>query len=243
MSSLFPAARWTRRETLTRLVFGGLAVCGGTLRAEPEEESKLTFFVVADPQIHLDKSSTLGIEKMIQVINELLGKDFPLGGKVGEPRAVIIAGDLTDVVDDPRHWECYKRFFDPNGGALLRFRTFELIGNHDLSTALPVGELSSLQREFTERNKRRRGDVFHFDADHYHYSWNWGRCIWSTPTCPSRPRGLAGNLVTLDSSRSCPSRLISRPSPPFVQFALARLTPVGRSVRLCHSCSWSNYTS
>jgi len=155
-------------------VFGGLAVCGGTLRAEPEEESELIFFVVADPQIHLDKWGTLGIEKMIQVINELPGKDFPLGGKVGEPRAVIIAGDLTDVVDDPRHWECYKRFFDPNGGARMRFRTFELIGNHDLSSALPAGEISSVQREFIERNKSRRGDEFHFDADHYHYSWNWG---------------------------------------------------------------------
>jgi len=165
---------YTRRDALARLVMGGLATCGGMLRAAPEQESELTFFVVSDPQIHLDKWGIAGTEKMIHAINELPGKDFPFGGKVAEPRAVIIAGDLVDVVDDPRHWECYKRMFDPNGGALLRYRTFELIGNHDLSSAIPAGELSPVQREFIERNKRRRGDEFHFDADHYHYSWNWG---------------------------------------------------------------------
>lgn len=165
----------SRRDALARLAAGGLAACGGTLRAAPEEQQeKLTFFVVADPQIHLDKWGTAGTEKMIEVINGLPGKDFPLGGKVAEPRAVIVAGDLVDVADDPRHWECYKRFFDPNGGALLRYRTFELIGNHDLSSALPAGELSTVQREFIERNRRRRGDDFHFDAAGYHYSWNWG---------------------------------------------------------------------
>ena len=32
----------------------------------------------------------------------------------------------------------------------------------------------TVQREFVERNRRRRGDVFHFDAANYHYSWTWG---------------------------------------------------------------------
>jgi hypothetical protein len=174
VGSSVDSSRCTRRDALARLAAGGLAACGGTLRAAPEDEAELTFFVVADPQIHLDKWGTAGTEKMIQVINGLPGKDFPLGGKVAEPRAVIVAGDLADVVDDPRHWECYKRFFDPNGGALLRYRTFELIGNHDLSPGLSAGGLSPVQREFIERNRHRRGDEFHFDADHYHYSWNWG---------------------------------------------------------------------
>ncbi len=164
----------SRRDAIARMAIGGLSAYGGTLRAQSGGATELTFFVMADPQIHLEKWGTAGTEQMITVINELPGQPFPLGGTVAEPRAVIIAGDLVDVVDDPRHWECYKQFFDPNGGARLRFRTFELIGNHDIATGQPEGALSSVQREYIERNRRRLGDVFHFDDSHYHYAWDWG---------------------------------------------------------------------
>jgi cytolysin (calcineurin-like family phosphatase) len=166
----------SRRIALSRLAMASLAAIGArpAFAVEPTPLNPLTFFVLSDPQIHLDKWGTAGTEMTIKTLNELPGKPFPLGGTVAEPRAVIITGDMVDTVADPRHWECYKRFFDPNGGALLRYRTFELIGNHDLSSAVPAGEFSAVQREFIERNRRRRGDVFHFDAANYHYSWNWG---------------------------------------------------------------------
>lgn len=156
----------------------GAPFCGsGKLHARPDRETEddVTFFVMADPQIHLDKWGTAGTAQTLRTANELPGKPFPLGGTLAEPRAVLVAGDLVDVVQDPRHWATYKRFFDPNGKALLRFRAFEAIGNHDLTSESADG-FSVVQKEFVERNRSRRGDeTFHYDADDYHYSWDWGR--------------------------------------------------------------------
>lgn len=161
---------------MTRLVIGGLATLGGAaLEAGGTDVEEVTFFVTADPQIHLDKWGTAGTEATIKTLNELPGKPFPHGGTVAEPRAILVAGDLVDVVADPRHWEVYKKFFDPNGKAMLRYRAFECIGNHDLS---PPGEdgLGAVQNEFTERNRARVGpETFHYDKRHYHYSWDWGQ--------------------------------------------------------------------
>lgn len=167
----------TRREALARLTVGGLVLAsGGPANAEGRaEEEVVTFYVVADPQIHLEKWGTTGTEHTIQTINKLPGKAFPHGGTVGEPRAVLVAGDLVDVVDDPRHWQTYKKFFDPNGNALLRFPAFECIGNHDLSAESAGDGFSPVQREFIGRNKSRKGpETFHYDDHDYHYSWDWG---------------------------------------------------------------------
>ncbi|MEI7957181.1 MAG: metallophosphoesterase [Verrucomicrobiota bacterium] len=163
------------RCSLLRLVSFCLAACGGGLlpiQGAPAEA--ITFFVMSDPQIHLEKWGTVGTEQTLQIANELPGKPFPLGGTVGEPRGVLVLGDLTDDVSDARHWQTYKRFFDPNGKALLRFRAFEGIGNHDLSTSSST-DFTRVQREVIERHQTRRGDeTFHYDAQHYHYSWDWG---------------------------------------------------------------------
>ena len=114
-----------------------LAAAGRGL-ARPAAEG-VTVVVVADPQVHLDKWGVAGTEAMIRTMNALPGKAFPVGGVVPEPRAVLVAGDLVDVVDDRRHWEAYRRMFDPNGEALLRFRAFEGMGNHDLSPESATG--------------------------------------------------------------------------------------------------------
>jgi hypothetical protein len=164
----------SRRAALRRLALSSLVLGETSLHAAEKKEEELTFFVTADPQIHLDKWGTSGTEETIAILNRLPGEEFPLGGKVAEPKAVLVLGDLVDVVDDPRHWECYKRFFDPNGKALLRYRTFEIIGNHDLSAKSAKGGLSVVQEEFIKRNKLRLGDEFHFDKSNYHYSWDWG---------------------------------------------------------------------
>jgi hypothetical protein len=167
----------SRRDALIRLTMAGVSVCGGgrvQAFSDGEAKEEITFFVMADPQIHLDKWGTAGTEQTLRVANELPGKPFPFGGKVAVPKAVIVAGDLVDVVQDPRHWETYKRFFDPNGNALLRFRAFEGIGNHDLAAESAEG-FSSVQKEFVARNRSRKGEeVFHYDEEYYHYSWDWG---------------------------------------------------------------------
>ncbi len=166
----------SRRTAMTRLAIGGLAAIGGaSLEAAGADSEEVTFFVTADPQIHLDKWGTTGTEATIKTLNALPGKPFPHGGTVAEPRAILVAGDLVDVVADPRHWEVYKKFFDPNGKAMLRYRAFECIGNHDLSPPVEDG-LGVVQKEFTERNRARIGpEKFHYDRRHYHYSWDWGQ--------------------------------------------------------------------
>ncbi len=78
------------------------------------------------------------------------------------------------MVDASRHWIAYKRLFDPNGEALLKFNAIEGIGNHDLSPA-DAGTLNAIQKEVIRRWERRRGsEVFHHDRLGYHHSWDWG---------------------------------------------------------------------
>jgi hypothetical protein len=50
----------------------------------------VTFFVMADPQIHLDKWGTAGTEETIGILNKLPGTESPLGGKVAEPKGFLV---------------------------------------------------------------------------------------------------------------------------------------------------------
>ncbi len=50
----------------------------------------------------------------------------------------------------------YRGLFDPEGKALLRFRAFEGMGNHDLSAESATG-FSWVQREVIRRQARRGG--------------------------------------------------------------------------------------
>jgi hypothetical protein len=135
--------------------------------------SNVTFFAIGDPQINIPRWGTAGTEKTIEMMNQLPGAPFPFDGVVEEPLGVIIAGDLVDDLKNHENWELYKKFFDPHGKARLRFKVFEGLGNHDLSTTQGFGTFNYLQEEFVERNKSRT-DKFHYDAHHYHYSWDWG---------------------------------------------------------------------
>lgn len=173
--SPLPPPHLRRRTLLLHLAAGGAALCTPSASGGEAATEDVCFFVVADPQIHLDKWGTDGTETTLRTLNALPGKPFPGGGAVPEPRAVLVAGDLVDVVDDPRHWEVYCSFFDPNGAALLRFRAFECIGNHDLDPTARDATPSVVQRAFVQRNLARRGpETFHYDSEKYHYSWDWG---------------------------------------------------------------------
>jgi hypothetical protein len=138
--------------------------------ADPAAE--VTFFVTADPQVNIPRWGTAGTEHTIMVMNALPGQPFPPGGTVQEPRGVLVLGDLVDDISNRANWDRYKRFFDPQGEALLRFKAIEVIGNHDLSLA-DAGGFSYVQREVIERNQRRE-EAFAYDAHRYHYSWDWG---------------------------------------------------------------------
>lgn len=147
-------------------------LCLITLPITGSAESNVTFFVIGDPQINIPRWGTAGTEKTIELMNQLPGKSFPFGGEVAEPHGVIIAGDLVDDLKNQENWIRYKEFFDPHGKARLRFKVFEGLGNHDLSTTQGFGTFNYLQKEFVERNKSR-ADKFQYDKHFYHYSWNW----------------------------------------------------------------------
>lgn len=146
--------------------------CGCT-RGEQRGKGDFTFFVIGDPQVNLVKWGTAGTEATLRVMNDLPGRPFPAGGVVEEPRAVLVLGDLVDDVRNPANWGRYKELFDVHGRGLLRYKVYELLGNHDLGEPGDDG-FNAHQREFIERNKSRE-DLFHYDNSGYHCSWDWGR--------------------------------------------------------------------
>lgn len=168
----------TVRISLTAVLVG-LVLSAGCSPAAPAERPgpqhvPVTFFAMADPQINIPRWGTAGTEQTIELMNTLPGQPFPWGGLVDEPVGVVVAGDLVDDIENPANWERYVQFFDPSGGSLLRFPVFDGQGNHDVDVRnQPFGTFNPTQREFIERNRRRRGD-FVFGPDGYHYSWTWG---------------------------------------------------------------------
>jgi hypothetical protein len=91
----------------------------------------LTFLVTGDTHFGVE-----GIEprhrRIIDDMNHVAGRPFPGdAGKVGEPRGVLIDGDLTDT-SEPEQWSQFVAFYGLRGGdGLLRYPVYEGIGNHD----------------------------------------------------------------------------------------------------------------
>lgn len=158
--------------------------------AASTEAGTVTFFLVADPQINIPRWGTAGTEQTLRQMNELPGQPFPFGGRVEQPRGVLVLGDLVDDIRNPANWERYTSLFDPNGESLLRFRAYECVGNHDLDGRLEPPGFSSIQKEVIRRNLRHPGPIFR-DADNYHYSWDWDRlhliCLHLFPGNQPRP--------------------------------------------------------
>jgi len=102
-----------------------------------------------------------GIEKdqlaAIEAMNGIAGTALPksLGGEVGTPRGLLIAGDLTEY-GTPSNWARFEAFFGRDGtDGLLRYPVFETIGNHDKYFGWFV------KRRVAERHGGVR------------YSWDW----------------------------------------------------------------------
>lgn len=69
----------------------------------------------------------------ISAMNALPGKPWPeaLGGTIGEPRGVLISGDLTED-GEAWQWHGFTRYYGLSGNdALIRYPVFEGHGNHD----------------------------------------------------------------------------------------------------------------
>ncbi|MGE5296587.1 MAG: metallophosphoesterase [Solirubrobacterales bacterium] len=157
---------------LLSIVFLNGIPCGWT-RGEERENDDFTFFVIGDPQVNLVKWGTAGTEATLDIMNRLPGQPFPGGGVVEKPRALLVLGDLVDDIRNPADWQRYRELFDVHGQGVLRYKVYELLGNHDLGGEPADDGFSPHQQEFLERNKSRR-DSLHYDSRSYHYSWDWG---------------------------------------------------------------------
>lgn len=120
----------------------------------PDDLAQLSADPLAQP-VGLERTNRLLIDRM----NTLEKRAYPasLGGVVGRPRGVLVAGDLTDWAR-PEEWARFVAFYGKTGkeGA-LRLPVFEVIGNHD---RIYPGAFS-----IEEQVVLRHGGRF--------YSWDW----------------------------------------------------------------------
>ena len=128
-----------KRTTLSLLEILILAPCLASASpglaqapASPPRPGELTFIVSADTHL-----GALGMEKanrrIIDQMNQLPGKAWPapLGGRVGTPQGVIVAGDLTNR-GTAQQWRLFTSLYGLTGrDGLLRYPVFEGTGNHD----------------------------------------------------------------------------------------------------------------
>jgi cytolysin (calcineurin-like family phosphatase) len=91
----------------------------------------LTFLVTGDTHFGVE-----GIEarhgRIIDDMNRVAGRELPgANGRVGEPRGLLVAGDLTDG-SGSEEWAQFVTFYGLNGrDGLLHYPVYEGIGNHD----------------------------------------------------------------------------------------------------------------
>jgi hypothetical protein len=106
----------------------------------PAHSRDITFLHASDTQPDNPNAQTLIVEAIIEM-NSLPGKTYPaaLGGTVGQPRGVIITGDLTQNAT-PAEWQVFIDDWGLSGtDGLIHYPMYECVGNHDgaVSTAGP----------------------------------------------------------------------------------------------------------
>jgi cytolysin (calcineurin-like family phosphatase) len=73
--------------------------------------------------------------RAIHHMNAIAGRRYPriLGGRVGKPQALLVAGDLTED-GKPSEWRRFARYYGKTGrDGLLRMPVYAGIGNHDFN--------------------------------------------------------------------------------------------------------------
>ncbi|SHF92415.1 Por secretion system C-terminal sorting domain-containing protein [Mariniphaga anaerophila] len=123
----------------------------------------VTFFAASD--IHYGYThATIYNAANVDSMNALPGKSFPevLGGKVDEPRGVIIAGDAT-VSDLTTELEAYTTDWGVNKEGRLNYPVYDTWGNHDGS---------NVRNLIKSRNKERASEV-NLSENELHYSFDW----------------------------------------------------------------------
>ena len=138
----------------------------------------ITFFATSDIHYGQDNAANnAGRALTVTQLNTLAGMNYPTsvgGGKIAEPRGVVIPGDLTDYPDKAL-WARFTTDYSPlPGKAKMKYGAYDGMGNHELINYYtnPVTYPTLAKEQFIQRNLLRKGMV-NFDSANYHYSWDW----------------------------------------------------------------------
>jgi hypothetical protein len=147
----------------------------------------VTFFVASDTHFGYQGMDEAN-RRIVAQMNELPGREYPpsIGGRVGEPRGVLVLGDMTDYSTEEQ-WQAFETVYGLTGkDGLLRFPVFEALGNHDFMGDSPV----------VKHIERRHGALT--------YSFDWDRlhvvCLGLYPSA-ERIRWLEEDLRTVKAGR------------------------------------------
>jgi predicted phosphodiesterase len=156
--------------------------------ARPSEQNIISFFAIGDTHFFANEqspderqeASVQVCGRLIETLNLLPGTEIPQaagGGKVGDVRGVIHAGDIIDTGDkrgavqermQRTEWDAYTAEFGLTGTeGKLKLPVFEVHGNHDS----PGGDGLAIDG-LRERSRKRQ--VASRSANDLHYSWDWG---------------------------------------------------------------------
>jgi hypothetical protein len=164
-----------------------LALASLTHAAPRPEASDITFFVASDTHFGYRGMEDAN-RRIAEQMNALPGREYPaaMGGRVTEPRGVLILGDMTDYSTEGQ-WQQFETVYGLTGKeGLLRFPVFEAVGNHDSMDASPVpGHIE----------RRHGGLMYSFDWDRLHVV-----CLGMYPSA-ARIRWLREDLRTVKADR------------------------------------------
>ncbi len=121
----------------TRLFLLALALLAGCADPDPPppgsgETGEVTFFVAADTHYGAEGIAPRN-RRLVAAMNALPGKPWPreIGGRVGRPFGVFVAGDLTDH-GRASEWRAFAADYGRTGrDGRLRYPVFAGTGNHD----------------------------------------------------------------------------------------------------------------
>jgi hypothetical protein len=136
----------------------------------------LTFLVTADTHVGFwekipvpGKPSGVPLDDVhriaVDAMNGIAGTPFPraVGGSVGMPRGLLIAGDLTEM-GAPHEWARFEQIFGLSGKeGWLHYPVFEGAGNHDVGDE--VRGDTFVEKRIIDRHGAKR---YAFDWDDLH---------------------------------------------------------------------------
>ncbi len=152
------------------LLLTGCAVRMATVaNLVPAGGTDVTLVVAADTHVGAEGIDPVN-RRQIAAMNALAGTPWPmeLGGKVAEPAAVIIAGDLTNH-GFAGQWKQFKALYGQTSeGGLLKYPTMLLSGNHDRHVPLIRPAVDGVRRKHGAlRYSRDFGDLHVVCLDEY----------------------------------------------------------------------------